>query len=353
MMEITSRLVMLAAAGLLLLSCLSNIVNPTPAWFMGIFGILFLPLFLLNLVLLVLALRRRSYSVWIPLLAILPSFLFLGRYFQLSSGGKEKTEDCMRIVTYNVGNFCLGRMHSPGNSDTVRATIDSIVQFLKQENPDIVCMQEAFFVKEYDIASLLRRIFPDYEAGYYIYPTSDGSHGNVTLSRFPIVGKGHFDFEDSGNQAIYTDVRIGVSKLRIYNCHFESYNISLPRLVRSLGRDSTIVRETEYKMKRSISRRPHQVDRVMQDVDACPIEAFVVGDFNDTPMSFTYHRLRKNRKDSFVKAGKGFGATYSMLWPFIRIDYVLYPSRFDAVSSRVVRKPFSDHYPVVAEINVR
>ncbi|HAY18678.1 MAG TPA: hypothetical protein DCY24_05705, partial [Rikenellaceae bacterium] len=60
-------------------------------------------------------------------------------------------------------------------------------------------------------------------------------------------------------------------------------------------------------------------------------------------MSHTYNRLKKGRKDSFVEAGKGFGATYSFLWPFIRIDYILYPSHFSAVSHTVPHVRYSDH----------
>ena len=55
-------------------------------------------------------------------------------------------------------------------------------------------------------------------------------------------------------------------------------------------------------------------------------------------------------KDTFVEAGKGFGATYTTLWPFIRIDYILYPSHFKAVSNHIPKLKYSDHYPVVAEI---
>ena len=58
------------------------------------------------------------------------------------------------------------------------------------------------------------------------------------------------------------------------------------------------------------------------------------------------------RKDTFVEAGKGFGATYSGLWPLVRIDYVLYPKHFKAVSHRTPRLKYSDHYPVVAEITI-
>ena len=91
----------------------------------------------------------------------------------------------------------------------------------------------------------------------------------------------------------------------------------------------------------------------MSDIEVCTLEAIVTGDFNDNPMSYTYNRLKKGRDDSFVEAGKGFGATYSFLWPFIRIDYILYPSHFTAVSHSVPRVRYSDHYPVIAEINLK
>ena len=183
-----------------------------------------------------------------------------------------------------------------------------------------------------------------------MFINKEGAYGNVTLSRYPITGKGRLQFEKSSNLAIYTDLKIGDQVLRVYNCHFESYNISLTNLVKSWNRDSTLVRDTEEKMKRSITRRPVQVDQVMSDIEECPVEAIVAGDFNDNPISYTYFRLMKGRKDTFVEAGRGFGATYSGLWPFIRIDYILYPSHLKAASNHIPRLEYSDHYPVVAEI---
>ncbi len=137
-MGITSRVAMLVAAGLLLTSYLSIFVVPSPAWFMNLFGLLFIPFALLNFFLLLWALRRKSRSYWIPLLALLPAFIFVGRYFQFSSGGKEKNESTVKIVTYNVGNFCEGRMHTPNDLPSFRATIDSVVNFLKSADPHIV-----------------------------------------------------------------------------------------------------------------------------------------------------------------------------------------------------------------------
>ena len=171
------------------------------------------------------------------------------------------------------------------------------------------------------------------------------------MSRLPVNGKGKIKFEESANLAIYTDHKVEDRRFRVYNCHFESYNISFTGLIRGLAqRDSTVMAETSSKMKRSITRRPKQVDQVFKDIEGCPVDAFVCGDFNDNPMSYTYYRMTRERDDAFVEAGHGFGATYARMWPMLRIDYVLYPEIFKASSHEIPRLRFSDHYPVVTEI---
>ena len=107
------------------------------------------------------------------------------------------------------------------------------------------------------------------------------------------------------------------------------------------------VEETEQKMRRSITERPKQVSAVLQNVENAPVRSLVLGDFNDTPLSYTYFRLLRGRRDSFVKAGHGFGSTYSILWPFLRIDYILYPSEIKAVNCTIDKVTYSDHYPVI------
>ena len=82
---ITARVLMLLAAFLLFLSYASVVVNPSKAWFMTLLGLLFVPIALLNLILLVWAIRRKSSAFLIPLLALLPSIILIGRYFQFSS----------------------------------------------------------------------------------------------------------------------------------------------------------------------------------------------------------------------------------------------------------------------------
>ncbi len=352
---IITRMLMLLSAFLLLLSYASMVVNPAKAWYMTILGLLFVPIAVLNGLFLIMAIKNRSSSFMIPLLALLPSIIFIGRYFQFSSGAEERTEDTVKILTYNVGHFALGREAEFKSDGGQAACADSVMNFVRRCGADIVCLQEVNLPGEYDVAKYFRKRLPDYHLGYFMFLTDRGSYGNVTLSKFPIVNKGRLTFDKSSNLAIFTDFKIGEGNvMRVYNCHFESYNISISRLKKSVReQDGDMMWATEEKMKKSIRRRPEQVDKVMSDIEGCTLESIVTGDFNDNPMSYTYNRLKKGRDDSFVEAGKGFGATYSFLWPFIRIDYILYPSHFTAVSHSVPRVRYSDHYPVIAEINLK
>ena len=351
---ITSRVLMLIVAALLALSYLSIVINPARIWLVSLSGIFYVPLMTLNLILLLWALKRRSRSFLIPLLALIPSFFFIGRYVQFNSDeaiDEPVAGNTVKILTWNVGRFNLQDKDS-GISGREQC-IDSVFRFIKEQNPDIICLQEFSIGNKERVKEYLQRRFKGYDAEYYLFPDRGRSFGNVTLSRLPVDGKGKIRFEESANLAIYTDHLAGDRKFRVYNCHFESYNISLTGLIRAVARrDSTAMAETGTRVKRSITRRPKQVDRVFEDIEKCPFDAFVCGDFNDNPMSYTYYRMTRNRKDAFVEAGDGFGATYSVLWPMLRIDYVLYPDGCRAVEHDIPRVSYSDHYPVVTEIEL-
>ena len=347
---LTARTFMLANAGVLVLSYLSMYVNPAEAWFMTIFGLLFIVFFLVNLLLLIWALRRRSGSFVIPLLALLPSVFLIGRYIQFS-GRDDLTEDSVTIVDYNVGKFVMNRAHSRIKSDEECA--DSVFSFIRSLDADIICLQELHIPRGVKVKTFLSGYMPGYEVEYYTNINGHGAYGNVILSRFPVVDRGKFDFDESSNLAVYADLDIGGKVVRVYNCHFESYGLSVPRMVKALtSREEGKALEAEEKMRSSITRRPKQVDTVLEDIRNSPVESIVTGDFNDTPMSYTYQQLKKGKKDSFVEAGKGLGGTYSGLWPFIRIDYVLLPGSCKVQYHKVVRKPFSDHYPIVTRLKI-
>ena len=351
---ITSRLLMLIVAGLLILSYLSILINPAKVWLISLVGLLFVPLSLLNAFLLLWAVKRLSKSFVIPLLALLPAFFFVGRYVRIDTE-EERSErmaaegERLKIVSYNVGRFALE--DKAAGIDSRAECVDSVFSFLKSQDADIICLQE-FRVPDADkVKSYVTRYMKGYNAEYYMFPSSSGAFGNITLSRIPVKGKGKIKFDESANLAIYSDYQYAGEQFRIYNCHFESYNVSVSGLLRGLvQRDSLLIYSTGDKMKRSITRRPKQVDKVFEHIEECPIETFVCGDFNDNPMSYTYYRMTRGRKDTFKVAGNGFGASFASMWPMLRIDYILCPKKYAPVTHSTPRIPYSDHYPVVSQI---
>ena len=360
-MGITSRALMILAAGLLVLSYLSMFFNPASAWFMTLLGLIFVPVWLLNAFLLVWAILRKSKAALIPLLAIIPSLFIVGRYYQFQHkkdvDGDLALGNTAKIISYNVGRF---RMSSKRNKTADPSEcMDSVVKFLSDEDPDIVCLQEVQYPSAEQLKKYFSSRFPGYDIEYFVFTTDYGCYGNVTLSKTPVINKGKIDFDGTSNIAIYSDYEIQGKKFRVYNCHLQSYNISVSRLANVLTRlisgDSSggdVLKDTEQKMKSSIVRRPRQVEAVLSDIENSPYEAIVTGDFNDTPMSYTYYRLRMGRRDTFVEAGKGFGATYTLLRPFVRIDYILFPGKYPIVSHEVEKVYYSDHFPVIATVSI-
>ena len=331
--------VAMALSALLVLGYLSIIVPPEKAWFFTLFGLIYPIVLPLTLVLFVAALVRRSRTRLLLALVLVPSLFFAGRYFQFSAP-KDTPEPTLSVVSYNVGLF----RHGPKGKEVLELASE-VAGYVNSLDADIVCLQEFFLPENVSVDGWLKSHFPGYKAEYYMLTGKNWRAGNVTLTRRKASAKGKEDFEKSTNMALWTDVSLDSLDIRVYNCHFESYNISLPGIIK---RD---VEETEAKLRRSITERPRQVAKVLRGIDSAPVPSIVAGDFNDTPLSYTYFRLIRGRKDSFMHAGKGFGATYSALWPLLRLDYILYPKGLEAVSYRIEKVKYSDHYPVIAQFH--
>jgi endonuclease/exonuclease/phosphatase family metal-dependent hydrolase len=57
--------------------------------------------------------------------------------------------------------------------------------------------------------------------------------------------------------------------------------------------------------------------------------------------------------DGFSEAGSGFGWTFpAPRHPWMRIDRVLADPRFRVVGFHVIESPTSDHFPVVADLEL-
>ena len=245
---------MAVVAAMLILSYASIVINPAKVWVISLSGLFFVPLAMANLILFLWALKRRSRSALIPLLALAPCFFFIGRYVQFPSEDEYEPKDpTFKIVSYNVGRFALSDKEAGIEGRTQCA--DSVFAFMKEQDADIICIQEFYLKDLQKLKSYLAGRMKGYRAEYYMFPTKNGAFGNVTLSRLPVIGKGKIKFEESANLAIYTDHTYGDRSFRVYNCHFESYNISLAGLVRAVAkRDSTVMAETRMLLPRPEQR---------------------------------------------------------------------------------------------------
>lgn len=349
LVSISFRMVLTVAAAALGLSYLSVFINPARFSAAAFFGLYFIPVAGINLLLLLLALIRRSRSVFIPLVALLPSLLFIEYYFRLGEAGPDRVEGAehLSVLTYNVGRF---------SADTDRRSRrecqQDILDFIREEDPDIVCLQE-FYISDPERLGTILGQYP-YRHRHLYRLGSGGYFGNLTVSKYPILNSGKISFRGSANLSLWTDIRIGRKTVRVYNNHLESFNISFTSLIKKIGNGpdelSEELVELHGKMNRSNLKRVEQVDIVLEHIRNSPCPAIICGDFNDTPMSYTFRRMRRGRLDTFQEAGNGFAATYSTFWPLLRIDYVLVPEDFGVLSHRTPRIPWSDHYPVSARL---
>lgn len=336
--------VLLLSAVALLISYISIFISPSKFWPPLFFGLYYIPIALWNLFLLIIAIIRIKKRLLIPLVALLPSLFFFDMFVKVGNEVPDEEREGICIVTYNVGRYSLSK-----NGKSKKETIVEIRDYLELFKADIICLQE---VKVQYKDSLIE--IPDYPYIHsHFFDGTGSSFGNVILSKFPIRGGGKLTFKNSTNLAIWADLLIDRGIVRIYNCHLESYSISFTSIVKRLFNKDTFSDEfisLHGHLKESNIKRAEQVDHVVNSISECSLKTIVCGDFNDTPMSYTYHQLQKDHKDCFVEAGKGFGATYSKLWPALRLDYILIPEEYRTTYHKIERVPFSDHYPVLTQI---
>ena len=281
------------------------------------------------------------------LVAILAGWGYLARYVQLDGRKTESGE--IKVLSYNVQHF-----YAEGDRSQ-KENADTIVDFLQEQNADIICLQEVRLRKNaiFNLQQTVNRLGA---IRHYQYARSSTTFGSVTMTRYPIVNMGEIRFKNSRNITIYTDVRIKNDTVRIFNVHLQSYQIDPKRysIIDSLDitgeEDLREVREMGSKFKRAFQLRAEQVREIRSYIDESPYPVILCGDFNDTPASFSYHNLRGVLKDAFVCSGQGVGRTYIGKLPSFRIDYIFHSSMFKSYNFKTYDYRMSDHLPVSCEL---
>ena len=347
---------------MLLLACLSCYISPSAVWFLSFLGLGF-PYVILSVVVFAFlwALWRRK-MFWVNMVALVLSAPMIRTVVALH--GVPNKEHGVKLMTYNVKNFDL--YNWTGNKETRM----KIMQLIAKENPDVICFQEFytddvdFFNTEYLRDSLgytYHFVSATYDKWYKRNTDKKPHHlqwGLAIFSKYEITDTGVVDFgKTMGNKCIYADLKIKSKPLRLYNTHLQSIHLgyddydTIEELSENQNTNWYRVKNILRKMKRASAKRATQAQAVASAMQQYEGNKMICGDFNDAPVSFSYHTICHDMQDAFIEKGRGFGKSFANKFGWFRIDYVLAAPTIKINSYRSISVELSDHYPVVVEIN--
>ena len=171
------------------------------------------------------------------------------------------------------------------------------------------------------------------------------------------TGVVHFD-ETGGNQCIYADMNVNGKTLRVYDTHLQSIHLgyddydTIEELSENQNTQWYRLRNILKKMKHAFSKRAAQARAVHEHVSQYQGQKIVCGDFNDSPVSYSYQTISSGLDDAFIKQGKGFGPSFDTKLGFFRIDFILPDPSIQVNSYRSIHRALSDHFPVVVTLNL-
>jgi endonuclease/exonuclease/phosphatase family metal-dependent hydrolase len=334
----------------LLLSYMAVHINPEKFALPSFFGLAYPYILLVNIFMIVLWIALLRFEALISLLIIALGFTHLTNYIQVGKRDKIK-ENTFSVMSYNLRLF---NFFEDKDTDSEK----KVLEFLRVRQPDILCLQEFFINGEpYQKENAFRTALgSNYDTHIKIIGSGKNRYyGIVTFSKFPIVGKGEIIHPKSSSLSIFTDIVIEKDTFRIFNNHLQSFR--LKGIERSFIEEMTTSDDKEAldemrKISRSLKQgfviRSYQSQLVKAQINHSPYPVIVAGDFNDTPVSYSYRKIRRGLYDSFVSSGYGAGFTYKGNYPPNRIDYILYDNALESTYFETLKVKYSDHYPIVA-----
>lgn len=356
-------------SSLFLLACSNAFLPPQQFWFISLLGIGFPFLLILVLACLLFWTIFRSRWAFLSLACLIIGYTNIRALIAFHYGKaytEAKPKDAIRVLSWNVSWFDEQK-RSEKNRVTYRK---DILAFIKKMNPDILCFQEYVepntrfrtYNNRHDITILgypYSMVVTDYTGWKNTWQT-----GVAIFSKYPILDSLHTRYPGpksfrAGESLIATDIDYNGRKVRIFTTHLQSFVLK-PKDYRDIeiiksASDSMIYasKSVVRKLAQGYRFRGQQVDIVKRYLDSSPYPTIICGDFNDIPNSYTYFKIRGNRKDAFTEAGKGIGRTFFNLAPTLRIDYIMPDKNFSVLQYFRYLLPYSEHYPVIADLSLQ
>ncbi len=257
----------------------------------------------------------------------------------------------IRFMTYNIRQFYTDDGHN---------SADSLLRFIEEAAPDIVCLQEfnPVLAQNADGYSAFMENYPYVSGGAQEDPRTAPL---AIFSKYRILHSGLIRGEvqdETIRESIWADLRIGNDTVRIFNNHLHSTAITADdnefitnhRYITDSAREDKI-RSIVRRFRQNSILRAAEADSLAVAIATTPHARIVCGDFNDTPMSYVYRTMAYGLRDAFRECGRGYSYTFRGFFNTLRIDYVLVSEAFEPLTYEVPAVDWSDHRPVVVQLS--
>jgi len=297
--------------------------------------------------------------------------LFGLNYFDANHISPTSTEG-LKVMSWNVHLFDLGEWTK---DKTAKA---KILKLIKEENPDILCLQE-FYWDDQDNTQPYTEILQQLGYPFVAFAEEDKMRKRVITSaagKDELINIGHAIFSKYPlrNQQRYPlfrqtynmlGVEVVVDSSNIFNLnvvHLTSVGFGRKEMeyisdVKAKGIDAQDESRSKSLMRKlrdaaaSRAMLANRIDSLKRRMDYPQI---ICGDFNDVPGSYTYTTVKGKLSDAFAAKGTGLGRTYRHIFPTLRIDYIFYdPAMLKIEGYKRPDVDLSDHYPVIANFSLR
>ena len=332
----------------------SDHLNPTDHPMLSTVGMVFPFFLLMNMAFLFFWLVFKWTRAWIPFVGFILAYVPISIYMPLHTT-QEVPEGAIKLISYNVCSYG-GNYKYENGFETVR-------DYLKEQQPDIVCVQE-------DADTWRRYVMKEYAKVLSYNDTIVLANNDLTLNalgihtRYPIVKRERIPYSSLANGSAAWWLKVGEDTLIVVNNHFESCHLStedrqqyrhiikgeIPR--DSLRTESAILL---VKLAEANAKRAGQIRAVRDYVkEHANYPVIVCGDFNDNPISYSRHTMGETLTDCFVATGRGIGLSYNQKAFSFRIDHIFCSKDIQPYNCEVDDKmDASDHYPLICWLKIR
>ncbi|MDD2634132.1 MAG: endonuclease/exonuclease/phosphatase family protein [Bacteroidales bacterium] len=348
----TAVFINIVAAVSLIAVFISVKISPEKTLVVALLPFVYIGLMAVNVCFVILWLFIKWKYSFISFAAIVISIKFINLIFPVASLMSDSKEiPDFKIMSYNVMIFGL---YNWQENPQIKA---NILRTINDQNPNILCLQEAYWnTKSHNfitLDSITYLLETDYIYRSAMATAVGGQNfGLATISKYPIINSYSQKFENSFNGFIYTDILLSKDTVRVYNLHLQSIQLDQNdyTVIEEFAEfdDKTKIKTVLKKYLSSLKIRAQQAEIVRASIDSCLYPVFVCGDFNDAPLTYTYFTIVKDLKDSFAKKGRYPGYTWDNFKIKQRIDYIIFDKKYKCVSHDIIKTEDSDHFAIVA-----